>query len=131
MITLAAGTNLLLAESLLHKTEAMRAALAGPEASPLERLLAARVVLCWLQTSCFDVQIIQARDGNPARLKLLLHHLESAHRRQLSAVKMLATIQKLLAPAASPVQIASQLGGKRQRSRLRVTAPAEGVPVEN
>src|SRR5262249_30699602 len=68
LITLAAGANLLLAESLLHKTEAMKAELAGPEASPLERLLAGRVVMCWLQTSYFDVQITQAKDGNPARM---------------------------------------------------------------
>jgi hypothetical protein len=131
LITLAAGSNLLLAESLLHKTEAMKAELAGPEASPLERLLAARVITCWLQTSYFDLQISQARDGNPARMKLLMQHLESAHRRQLSAVKMLATIRKLLAPVASPVQIATQLGSKGQGTRLRVTVPAEGVPIEN
>jgi hypothetical protein len=131
LIKLAAGANLVLAEGLLRKTEALRAELAGPEASPLERLLAARVVICGLQTNYFDLQIIQARDGNPARMKLLLHHLESAHRRQLSAVKMLATIRKLLAPVTSPVQIATQLGSKGQGTRLRVTVPAEGVPIEN
>jgi hypothetical protein len=130
LIQLAAGKNLLLAESLLLKTEAMKEELAGPAASPLERVLAARVVACWLQTSHLDALVAQARDGNPARAKLLMQQQDAAHRRQLSAAKTLAVVRKLLTPTPSPVAIATRLG-KEQGTRLRVVTPAEGVPVEN
>lgn len=43
-----AGKNLLLREALLWKLELLRAELAGPDPPPVERLLADRVVLCWL-----------------------------------------------------------------------------------
>lgn len=131
LIQLAAGKNLLLAESLLLKTEAMKEELAGPAASPLERLLATRVVACWLQTSHLDALVAQSRDGNPVRAKVLMQLQDAAHRRQLSAAKTLATVRKLLVPAASPVEIATQLARKEQGSRLRVINPSECVGVEN
>ena len=131
LIQLAAGSNLLLAESLLRKTESLKAELAGPAAPPLERLLAARVVACWLQTSYFDILLAQAREINPVRARALQQQQDAAHRRQLSAAKTLATVRKLLVPAASPVQIASKLARKEQGSRLRVVNPSECVGVEN
>src|SRR5262245_50416753 len=53
-ITLAAGPDLYLGESLLRQTEAMRQELAGPDAGPVERLLVGRVVMTWLQLHYFD-----------------------------------------------------------------------------
>src|SRR5262245_51131341 len=47
----AAGANLLMREALDRKLDALRAELVGPEASPLERLLAEQIVICWLQSA--------------------------------------------------------------------------------
>src|SRR2546423_15645570 len=46
---LAAGPNLHLRECLLHQAEALRQERAGPSPSPVETLLAERVVPCWPQ----------------------------------------------------------------------------------
>src|SRR5262249_12071994 len=104
---------------------------AGPAASPLERLLAARVVACWLQVSYFDALVTQARDANPARAKLLLQQQDSAHRRQLSAARTLATVRKLLVPAPSPGEIATQLGRSGQTFRCDRGAIAGAMPAGN
>ena len=42
------GKNLAFREALSRKLETLRAELAGPEPTPLERLLVERVVSCWL-----------------------------------------------------------------------------------
>jgi len=49
-----AGQNLLLAEATIRKLDSMKTELAGPEASPLERMLAARVVYTSLELSYLD-----------------------------------------------------------------------------
>jgi hypothetical protein len=132
LVQLAAGANLLMAESLMRKLASLKAELGGPAPSPLERLLVARVTATWLQTAYYDGLIAQATDSNPARGKMLQRHQDGAHRRHLAAIKTLATVRKLLTPALSPVAVASRLGGERHGLRLRQEAPVEeGVPVLN
>lgn len=46
LIRNAAGTNLFFKEGLEAKMDRLRADLAGPDAAPLERLLADRIALC-------------------------------------------------------------------------------------
>src|SRR4051812_41449613 len=53
-ISLAAGNDLHLRESLARKAAALEAELAGAVATPLERLLAQRVVAGWLRTNYFE-----------------------------------------------------------------------------
>jgi hypothetical protein len=48
-VTLIAGPDAVFAEALQRKAAALRAEVAGPEPTPLEELLAARVSACWLQ----------------------------------------------------------------------------------
>jgi hypothetical protein len=129
MIKLAAGPNILLAETLVRKLAALKSEVAGASPSPLERLLAERIAACWLQVSYFDALLAQAGQASPARLKLLQQQQDAAHRRQLSALKTLAIIRKLLVPTPSPVEIATRFAS-RQRAR-HDTTPAAGVPVAN
>ena len=103
----AAGANLLMRECIDRKLDALRAELVGPEASPLERLLAEQIVLCWLQSAYADATVAQVpREEALATLKLKMQRQESAQRRLLAATKQLALVRKLLRPAVSPVELA-------------------------
>jgi hypothetical protein len=109
LIELAAGKNLLMAESLLRKIESMKEELAGESPSPLEKLLVERIVATWLQITYFDAHLARIRDCGDARLKMLEAQRDGAHRRHLAAVRSLATVRKLLTPSPSPLDIATRL----------------------
>jgi hypothetical protein len=79
--------------------------------------------------SYFDALVAQAQGSSAERVKLLLAQQDAAHRRQLSAIKTLATVRKLLRAPLSPVDIATRLAG--ERPRVHVHNPAAGVPIEN
>ena len=64
---LAAGPNLLLAECLKRKLAELKAELSGESPPPLEKLLAERISMSWLQTAYFDGLVAQA----PSPLELL------------------------------------------------------------
>src|SRR5262249_18555628 len=57
----AAGKNLAFKEALVRKLALMRAELAGPDPTPLERLLVGRVVACWLQVQDADIRYAQGQ----------------------------------------------------------------------
>jgi hypothetical protein len=107
LVQLAAGANLLLAEALQRKLQALKDDLGGRSSSPLERLLVERVSTTWLQLTYYDCLSAQATGASEARLKLLLRQQESAHRRRLAALRTLATVRKLLTLAPSPLQMAT------------------------
>jgi hypothetical protein len=110
-INLAAGSDLLMAESLRRKQEAMRAELAGSDASPLEKLLVDRVVACWLQVNYADALSAQAKGTSLVQDAALQKRQNLAQARYLAAVKALAQVRKLLKPSPSPLDL------------LRVTVP--------
>jgi len=105
LVRVAAGSNLLLAESLLFKLRALKAELGGDGDSPLERLLIARLAATWLQTAYFDGLVAQAGGAGEARLKVLRQQQDAAHRRHLAGIKQLALVRKLLRPAPSPLEL--------------------------
>jgi hypothetical protein len=105
-LQLIAGPNLLLREAVERKAEQLRAELAGPEPSPLERLLVERVVACWLQVQYADAAYAQLQGPNPAQHSAALKRQAGAQQRYLYAIKTLATVRKLLRPALSPVDLA-------------------------
>ena len=132
-LQLVAGRNLLLLESARRKAEQLRAELAGPAPSPLERLLIERIVSCWLQTNYADSAYAQLPKGtNPAQHTAALQRQNSAQQRYLQAVKALATVRKLLRPGLSPVDLAMRPVPEQPAGRLAgASAPAEGAPVLN
>ena len=132
-LQLIAGPNLLLQESTRRKAEQLRAELAGPKPSPVERLLVERIVSCWLQTNYADSAYAQLSKGtNPAQHTAALQRQNSAQQRYLQAVKALATVRKLLRPSPAPVEIATRLGSQeRVTACRRDLSPAQGVAVEN
>lgn len=103
--------DLLAIEGVQQRLEAMRRGLAGPAPSPLEQLLADRIVLCWLQMQYAEAWLAQKNQGN---LSLALgeyyqRQAERAQRRYLAAIKALATVRRLLVPAVQ-VNIAAAGG---------------------
>jgi len=131
LIQLIAGSNLVIAESLLRKLGSMKDEFGRESAPPLERLLIDRVTATWLQVNYYDARLAQKPAGNESAFKLILTQQDAAHRRHLSALKTLATVKKLLKPTPSPLDIASRLEGSNpamQRSRAGL---AESVPVCN
>jgi hypothetical protein len=98
-VELIAGTDLALAEALARKAAALEAELAGPVPSPLERLLAGRVVACWLQVHHADATLAQAGEVSIKQADLAQKRQARAHKGYLMAIAALATVRRLL-PAA-------------------------------
>jgi hypothetical protein len=128
---LVAGNNLLLAESLKRTLSAMKTELGGQVPSPLERLLIERVTATWLQVNYFDGLVAQAKETKNAHWRVLERHRDSAGRRHLAAIKALATIRKLLAPAPSPLEIASRMNVPESVARRSREGFAGKVLVPN
>ena len=131
-LQLVAGNNLLLLESARRKAEQLRAELAGPGPSPLERLLVERVVACWLQTNFADASYAQLKGNGPAQHTAALRRQNAAQQRYLQAMRALVTIRKLLRPGLSPVDLALRPVPEQPAGRLAgAPVPADGEPVLN
>lgn len=129
MINAAAGEDLVFREAMTRKLELLREELAGPNPTPVERLLVERVVACWLQVSDADVRYAQAQ-GSLTVTQGDYHQrrMDRAHRRFLSAVKTLALVRKLALPSlrvnvvmdpatgAGPVRSEGSARGLRSRA---------------
>lgn len=105
-VELIAGADLVAAESLARKLTALKAELAGPESTPMERLLVERVAACWLQVHHADASAAQARDVSIRQAEVVSKRQDRAHRRYLTAIGALATLRKLL-----PASVAAQGAG--------------------
>jgi hypothetical protein len=99
LIRKAAGTNLFFKEGLEVKMDRLRTDLAGKEPSPLERLLADRIALCWLSLHDAEARFTQAEGLNWKQTEYWQRWIDAAHRRYLSAVRTLATVRKLALPS--------------------------------
>jgi hypothetical protein len=100
---------------------------AGGEPTPLEVLVAVRVVACWLLVGLLEANMsaqlnreaIKRSGGEvPASfVRELMKMQESTHRRYLSAVEALARVRRLQATTPPAVQVNTQVNllGKRRR----------------
>ena len=61
-IDLATGDNLLRREALTRQVAALEREIAGPSPSVLERLMAERIVVCWLELNCLDPALSRTRE---------------------------------------------------------------------
>jgi len=108
LIKTVSGDDPLVQVALPPQLEAMRKELAGTEASPLERLLAERIVACWLQLQYADAIYAQNLSKlNMAQSEYHQRRLDRLHRRYLSAIKALAQIRKL-GPVVQMINIAEK-----------------------
>lgn len=95
LITKLAGRDLLSAQCIRRKVEAMKTELAGPECSPLERLLADRIVACWLNATVSDAAEAAGDPTGGPVAKYRLARAESASRRLVAAARALAVVRRL------------------------------------
>lgn len=129
LVKLAAGKDLLLAESIMRKQADLKIELAGGDPDPLVKALAERAAICHLQVAYFD-GLLSGRPGSSlAVLEPLRKQLDSANKRYLNAIKMLATVKKLLRPSVSPIAIASRL--EARRPAVRESRVAVGTSGDN
>ncbi len=83
-------------ELLKYQLESMRIEVAGENPSPLERLLAERVVATWLQVQLFEGLYATGMKNESIRQgDYRQKRLDRAHRRHLSAIRTLAQIRKV------------------------------------
>ena len=93
------GDNLVFQEGVQRRLDDMRVRLSGMSPTPLENLLIERILTCWLETQYYDA--LHAQNMKAAGIETgeyLQRRQDRAHRRFLSAVKMLAVIRRLQLP---------------------------------
>jgi hypothetical protein len=95
----ATGGNVAMKEGLTKKLAEMRAELAGPSPTPLERQLVERVALCWLAVHDAELRAAMFGPLTPDQGDYWQRRINHAHKRHLSAIKTLAAVRKLALPA--------------------------------
>jgi hypothetical protein len=95
----AAGTNVAVREASIRKIKALRDELAGPNPTPLERILCERVALCWFDANHADLRYIDPNGQKLAFAQYEETRRDRAHKRFLAACKTLAMVRKLDVPA--------------------------------
>jgi hypothetical protein len=94
----AAGENVASQEAIVRVIESVRSELAGPDPTPMERLLAERAALCWMLVSWYENS---AHNCDRMSIAQANHHqlkIDRAHSRFLSAVRTLVQVRKLALP---------------------------------
>ena len=100
--------NLGLPEIMQRKLDDMHRDIAGPEPSPLELLLAERVVMCWLHLYYAETVYIQNMDDLTIRqAEFHQNRITKTHNRYLSAIRTLAQVRRLGVPTIQ-VNVAEQ-----------------------
>jgi hypothetical protein len=131
----AAGSRLATRELFAREAAALRERLAATASSELEKLLVDRVVLSWLEVYTADIRFVDrtevGAEGTPSA-QAVRDILDRAHRRYLTAIRCLATVQRLVRPSPAPVEIASRLRTSPSLRGVRPDKPVrEGVGVVN
>jgi hypothetical protein len=108
VLSLIAGPSLTGHEAVARYADSLRQELLATVASPLERLLAERVVLTWLWTHFADLDManrLSQGQGATQACREADKRRHRAHQRFLTATKALAVVQKLLVKPLSPVEL--------------------------
>ena len=90
------GDDVFTQEAIPRNLKAMKREIAGENPSPLERLLAERITVCWLELQYFQAIYTQ----NLGKLTIIQsdyhqRRIDKAHRRYLSSIKALVQIRKM------------------------------------
>jgi hypothetical protein len=91
-----AGIDLALKESTARKAEDLVRELAGPAPTAIERLLAERAALCWLQIHHADALAAQSLSQSRQVGDFWAKRQAGAHRRYLTSLAALVTLRRLM-----------------------------------
>jgi hypothetical protein len=108
-VDLLAAGNQLAAESIPRRLRELKAELAGPDPTSLEKLLVDLIAISWLATCDAEATAAEV-GGSLSQAALRLRRAESAQRRHLAALKALATVRSL-GPAALGMPIPQAASG--------------------
>jgi len=103
LIKTAARGDTLAEEALIIRLDMMRSEIAGPDPSPLEVLLAEKIVSVWMLTELLELllsaqlitELPKRQQMSHSFLKFYLGWQEQANRRLLTAIRELARLRKL------------------------------------
>ena len=95
----ATGEDALQRETLMRYVAALEQEFAGPQPSALERLLAERVLVSWLEVHTLDPVLTGKKEMTLAQASFFDRRRDRAHRRLLSAIRTLATVRRLVVPS--------------------------------
>jgi hypothetical protein len=104
----AVGQDLLARQMLGRNLAGLRQEMSGESPSPVERLLAEQVVLCWLFLRLAELRTAGRHETYTAE-DFYGRQLSRAQGRSLAAVKALLTARKLLRPSPSPLEVATRV----------------------
>lgn len=99
----AVGDDVVRREATRRKLDELKRELAGPRPTPLERLLADRIVACWYQVQYADATYASRMHTMTWKSGTYCQQSQDrAHQRLLSAIKTLAVVRRLAIP---PMQV--------------------------
>ena len=105
---IAGEKHVALQELYYRKLTAMQEELAGPQPSPLERLLAERIVMCWLHLFYRGNHLRPDHAGSSLRhAEFHEQRLSKAQARYLAAIRTLAQVRRLGVPTVQ-INVAEQ-----------------------
>jgi hypothetical protein len=107
LVNFAVGDSELTRELMSRRIDDLRDELAGPNATPLERILCERVALCWFDTHEMDRRYIDTSGKRFNDARYYQDRRDRANRRFLAACRTLASVRKLALPAIQ-VNVARQ-----------------------
>jgi hypothetical protein len=109
--------------------------LAGPSPSPVVKLLADRVVVCWAQCHLADLDALQKERAGAPQAAHAERRQSAAQTRYLAALKQLEVVRRLVRPPLSPLQMlkrpVEETAGQPIALRARAGVAPDGVPVAN
>jgi hypothetical protein len=115
LIRKVAGKDILVSHAIVGIIDDVRADLEGPNPTPIERLLAERVALCWFIVYMYEHECVDDGAWSVSQMELQQRKIDKAHARFLSAVRSWAQMRKLALPALQLLPPAS-LGRKSPAS---------------
>jgi hypothetical protein len=138
LLELASPTCLASREAIARQLAGLRRRLQATATSELEKLLIDRICLSWVEVHHAAMEraglLLQSPGTHPAT-QAADRRLDRAQARYLAAVRALATVQKLVRPALSPLDLAAKTVEERAAGgaalRRSAKAPSEGVAVVN
>lgn len=104
------GDNLIARDAIEARLKRLRAELAGPAPTPLERLLVDRVAMTWFQLQMLELVTPTSGKSDGWALRIDRRR-DQAHRRFLSSLKALAQVRRLELPA---LQVNVAMAGGQQ-----------------
>jgi hypothetical protein len=96
-------------KQFIHQEQQRFAAdLAGPNPSPIERVLADTAAVCWFSLRLFETQDLGAKGLTLRQSEHQQRRIDRAHRRLLATLRLLVTARRLGVPAIQ-VNLAQQV----------------------